>query len=146
MTAASVSRGVVCSARDRPRSGGEVVGRPPLGIELGGAAARPDWATAAFSLGAVRRCPELGLGFMAGLDERLPPESGGGAVGRIFFGIKDGNTGDADPLLRIRMTENEWPARRICGLFFAGQSDLRAIISVTTFGGDIQRPMLEWNN
>lgn len=86
-----MSVSLVQTPRDRPRGGGEVVGRPLLGIELGGAAARP---ATAFSLGAVRRCPELGLGFVAGLDERLPNESGGGAVGRIFFGIKDGNTGD----------------------------------------------------
>ena len=28
---------------------------------------------------------------LAGLDERLLPESGGGAVGRVLFGVKEGH-------------------------------------------------------
>jgi hypothetical protein len=99
------SSGVGGSARVRPRGGGEVVGRPPLGIEVGRAVAGPD-RTAVPSLGpwlrwahGLRRFAELGLvgldelGLAAGLDERLLPESGGGAVGKMLFGVKAGNGG-----------------------------------------------------
>ena len=92
------------SARVRGRGGGEVVGRPLPGIELGRAVAGID-RTAVPSLGTwlrwahgLRRFAELGLvGLdeltLAGLDERLLPESGGGAVGRMLFGVKEGNGG-----------------------------------------------------
>ena len=124
----SLVRGVACSARDRPRSGGEVVGRPPPGIELGAVGARPT----VLSLGAVRRCPVLGLEETAGLDERLLPESGGGAVGRMFFGIKVGKTGDAEPLLRMRETDLSFS---VFDLSAEWCKKLRAepINSVTTF-------------
>ena len=100
----SGSRGVDGSARVRGRGGGEVVGRPLPGIELGRAVAGID-RTAVPSLGTrlrwahgLRRFAELGLvGLdeltLAGLDERLLPESGGGAVGRMLFGVKEGNGG-----------------------------------------------------
>lgn len=89
-----------------------MVGRPPPDIELGGAAARPARATV-FSLGTIRRCPELGLGFMAGLAERLLPESGGGAVGRMFFGMLTGGntTGVAEPLLGMQNKANHFPSK-----------------------------------
>ena len=132
----SLVRGVACSARDRPRSGGEVVGRPPPGIELGAVGARPT----VLSLGAVRRCPVLGLEETAGLDERLLPESGGGAVGRMFFGIKVGKTGDAEPLLRMRETDLSFS---VFDLSAEWCKKLRAepINSVTTFyfGGETHR-------
>ena len=92
------------SARVRGRGGGEVVGRPLPGIELGRAVAGID-RTAVPSLGTwlrwahgLRRFAELGLvGLdeltLAGLDERLLPESGGGAVGRMLFGVNEGNGG-----------------------------------------------------
>ena len=100
----SGSRGVDGSARVRGRGGGEVVGRPLPGIELGRAVAGID-RTAVPSLGTwlrwahgLRRFAELGLvGLdeltLAGLDERLLPESGGGAVGRMLFGVNEGNGG-----------------------------------------------------
>ena len=81
-----------------------MVGRPLPGIELGRAVAGID-RTAVPSLGTwlrwahgLRRFAELGLvGLdeltLAGLDERLLPESGGGAVGRMLFGVKEGNGG-----------------------------------------------------
>ena len=78
-----------------------MVGRPLPGIELGRAVAGID-RTAVPSLGTwlrwahgLRRFAELGLDelTLAGLDERLLPESGGGAVGRMLFGVKEGNGG-----------------------------------------------------
>ena len=109
------------SARVRGRGGGEVVGRPLPGIELGRAVAGID-RTAVPSLGTwlrwahgLRRFAELGLvGLdeltLAGLDERLLPESGGGAVGRMLFGVKEGNgglgsllcIGAAEPFTQVR--------------------------------------------
>ena len=63
----------------------------------------------------LRRFAELGLvGLdeltLAGLDERQLPESGGGAVGRMLFGVKEGNgglgsllcIGAAEPFTQVR--------------------------------------------
>ena len=115
-----------------------MVGRPPPDIELGGAAARPARATV-FSLGTIRRCPELGLGFMAGLAERLLPESGGGAVGRMFFGMLTGGntTGVAEPLLGMQNKANHFPSKT------AQPRTCVRIFRVTTLRGGIHRRFLK---
>ena len=91
----------------------------------------------------LRRFAELGLvGLdeltLAGLDERLLPESGGGAVGRMLFGVKEGNGGlgsllcigvvPPDHLARSKYGSIR-PMRLADGSMTENFSDLRAVLA-----------------